>query len=97
MARVEPGVTAGQFPQVGGLAFSYDPSQQAIEFEQDADQDAIGVAVEGERVQSLAVLEQTGEIRDIVVENGEIVGDPSREFRLVTLGFLANGGDSYPF
>jgi 2',3'-cyclic-nucleotide 2'-phosphodiesterase (5'-nucleotidase family) len=97
VAAVEPGATPGQFPQVGGLAFSYDPSQPAIEFERDANQNAIGVAVEGERVQSLAILDESGEVADIVVENGEVVGDPSREFRLVTLGFLADGGDGYPF
>ena len=28
---------------------------------------------------------------------GEIVGDASREFRMVTLGFLADGGDGFPF
>jgi hypothetical protein len=30
-----------------------------------------------------------------VVENGVLVGDPNRTFRMVTLGFLADGGDSY--
>lgn len=97
IAAVAPGVTAGQFPQVGGLAFSYDPSQTAIEFERDADQNAIGIAVEGERVQSLAIVDEAGNISDIVVENGEIVGDPSRDIRLVTLDFLADGGDAYPY
>lgn len=97
VAAVEPDATPGQFPQVGGLAFSYDPSQTPIEFERDAEQNAVGVAVEGERVQSLAILDESGEITDTVVENGDIVGDPSREFRLVTLNFLAGGGDGYPF
>jgi Ca2+-binding RTX toxin-like protein len=30
------------------------------------------------------------------VQNGQIVGDPNRSFRMVTLNFLAGGGDSYP-
>lgn len=34
---------------------------------------------------------------DIVVSGGAIQGDASRTFNLVTLNFLANGGDSYPY
>ncbi|MEM1426257.1 MAG: hypothetical protein AAGF75_06870, partial [Cyanobacteria bacterium P01_H01_bin.130] len=30
-------------------------------------------------------------------QNGALVGDPSRQIRIVTLDFLAGGGDSYPF
>ena len=51
----------------------------------------------GERVQSLAIVNEHGEIIDIIVEHGEVVGDPDREIRIVTLGFLAGGGDGYPF
>ena len=32
----------------------------------------------------------------MVVSAGAIQGDPTRTFNLVTLNFLANGGDSYP-
>lgn len=49
----------------------------------------------GSRVLSLRVDTPTGP--DIVVQNGQLQGDPNRTFRLVTLGFLANGGDDYPF
>ena len=97
VAAVAPGSTPGQFPQVGGLRFTYDPTQQAIEFERDENQNATGVATEGERIVSLEIVDNEGNVVDTVVENGEIVGDESREIRLVTLGFLANGGDSYPF
>ena len=45
----------------------------------------------GNRVTALAVG------TDVVVSGGLIQGDPSRTFNLVTLNFLANGGDSYPF
>ena len=34
---------------------------------------------------------------DRVVEEGILVGDPEREIKVVTLNFLANGGDGYPF
>lgn len=51
----------------------------------------------GNRVQSLAIEAEDGTDIDVVVQNGEIVGDPSRTFRMVTLSFLADGGDGYPF
>ena len=34
---------------------------------------------------------------DTVAQNGEVVGDPDRTFRIVTLNFLADGGDDYPY
>lgn len=33
----------------------------------------------------------------VVVSEGEVRGNPNRVFRIVTLNFLANGGDAYPF
>ncbi|NJL48613.1 MAG: bifunctional metallophosphatase/5'-nucleotidase [Leptolyngbyaceae cyanobacterium SM2_5_2] len=54
-------------------------------------------AAPGDRVQSLAIENADGSDIDVVVQNGEIVGDPSRTFRLVTLSFLADGGDGFPF
>ncbi|GGA14611.1 5'-nucleotidase C-terminal domain-containing protein [Okeania sp. KiyG1] len=92
VAATTDGATPGQFPQVGGLTFSYDATQQAIEF------DDTGLVTDGERVRSLAVLDENGAIDDVVVENGSLVGDPDREIRLVTLSFLVDqGGDGYPF
>ncbi len=52
---------------------------------------------EGPRIQSLAIEDPTGKDLDVVVRDGQIVGDPSRTFRMVTLDFLASGGDGYPF
>ncbi|WP_293120522.1 bifunctional metallophosphatase/5'-nucleotidase [Okeania sp. SIO1I7] len=78
VAGMAPGATPGQFPQVGGLKFSFDPELPA-----------------GDRVISLVVSGE-GE-SDVVAENGELVGDPSRTFRATTLSYLADGGDSYPF
>lgn len=67
------------------------PQVAGIEFSFDASQPS------GDRVQSLAIKDDEGNIVDTVVEDGELVGDSSRTFRLVTLGFLADGGDDYPF
>jgi Ca2+-binding RTX toxin-like protein len=51
----------------------------------------------GDRIQSLAIKDDSGAIIDVLVQNGELQGDASRTFRMVTLGFLADGGDGYPF
>ncbi|WP_338431398.1 choice-of-anchor I family protein [Synechococcus elongatus] len=51
----------------------------------------------GDRVISLAIKDEEGRDIDVVVRNGEIVGNPARTFRMVTLSFLADGGDGYPF
>jgi 2',3'-cyclic-nucleotide 2'-phosphodiesterase (5'-nucleotidase family) len=51
----------------------------------------------GNRVISLAIEDETGKDLDVVVQAGQIVGDPNRTFRMVTLNFLAGGGDGYPF
>jgi 2',3'-cyclic-nucleotide 2'-phosphodiesterase (5'-nucleotidase family) len=87
LALIEHGVAAstptnqqGRFPQVSGLAFSFDLDRPA-----------------GDRILSLAIEDSTGKDLDTVVRNGEIVGNPNRTFRMVTLGFLADGGDGYPF
>lgn len=79
VSATEPGATPGQFPQVAGIRFSFDPE-----------------ATPGDRVQSLAVVDGDGNRLDVVVEDGELVGNMDRTFRLVTLSFLADGGDGYP-
>ncbi|OKH25599.1 hypothetical protein NIES593_04500 [Hydrococcus rivularis NIES-593] len=80
VAATAPGKTPGQFPQVSGISFSFDPDLPA-----------------GDRVLSLAVTDNRGNVTDVVVQNGELQGDPNRTFRTVTLDFLAGGGDNYPF
>lgn len=52
---------------------------------------------EGSRVVTLAIENDAGLSTDVIVRNGALVGDPARSFRMVTLNFLANGGDTYPF
>jgi len=51
----------------------------------------------GSRVVQLAVLDANGEVADAVVVDGELAGSATRKFRVVTLDFLAGGGDGYPF
>ena len=73
-------VTVGQFPQVAGMRFSFDPA-----------------APVGQRVSSLAIVDDSGGVTERVIERGVVVGEPERRIKMVTLNFLANGGDGYPF
>ena len=83
----------GRFPQVGGMSFSYDPNRTAQALDAN-----FAVTTPGERIRSLKVGS------DVVVQNGALVGNAQRTFRMVTLNFLAEGtstavggGDGYPF
>jgi 5'-nucleotidase / UDP-sugar diphosphatase len=86
VSGVRPGATPGAFPQVGGFAFSFDATRTAR-----------SATTAGDRIRSLAITDEAGNVLDVVVQDGAIVGDPNRSFRMVTLSFLADGGDSYPF
>ena len=80
------GATPGSFPQVAGISFTFDPTLPARQ------SDDTGVeTTPGQRVIQVTVGD------DIVVMNGELQGDPNRTFNMVTLNFLADGGDDYPF
>lgn len=72
--------TPGQFPQVAGLAFSFDPEKPV-----------------NQRVRSLAIQDNQGQVTDVLVKNGQLQGNPNRTIRIVTLNYLADGGDAYPF
>ena len=95
------GATPGQFPQVGGLRFSFDPSRQARSAD---DTNQADVNINGNRLRSLAVVDDSGAVIDEVVTNGMVQGDPTRSFRLVILDFIAkcvgnpgeSCGDGYP-
>ena len=52
---------------------------------------------EGSRVQSLVITDTGGNPTDTVVQKGEIIGDADRTFRMVTITFLVDGGDDYPY
>lgn len=51
----------------------------------------------GERIVSAAITDESGAVLDRLVENGRLIGDADAPVRVVTLSFLADGGDSYPF
>lgn len=76
------GATPGQFGQFGGIQFAFDDDLPA-----------------GDRVTSLTIVDQNNnnQIVDVIARDGEVIGDGSREIRVVTLNFLVDGGDNYPF
>lgn len=97
VAGVRAGATPGAFPQVGGMRFSFDATQPAQVLAGDGT-----VTTPGQRIRSLVIVNDRGRIIDTVVENGAVVGDANRTYRMVTLNFLAGntqteGGDGYPF
>lgn len=92
VAATAAGATPGQFAQVSGLSFTYDPNGVAQEVDSGGN-----ITTPGFRIRSLQVLNSDGTVSDTVVTSGNIVGDATRTFRIVTLGYLAGGGDSYPF
>ncbi len=92
VAATTEGGTPGQFPQIAGLTFSFDATQQAIEFDDDGN-----VVQPGQRIQNVALTDSDGNLVQNLVVNGQLAVDATREFRIVTLDFLAGGGDSYPF
>ena len=75
-----PGATPGQFPQIGGLRFSFDPALAA-----------------GDRVRSAIIVDENDNALDTIINDGEVFGNPARTIKVVTLNFLAGGGDAYPF
>lgn len=104
VAAFAPGATAGQFPQIGGMAFAFDPDATA-RTGGDTNQ---GAATTGERIRTL-VVNLPGGGTDTVVAGGALQGDATRSFRMAVLGFLVgcvpdtggqasdDCGDGYPF
>jgi 2',3'-cyclic-nucleotide 2'-phosphodiesterase (5'-nucleotidase family) len=92
VAAVAPGATPGQFAQVGGVSFSFDATKTA----QVVNGTTGIVSTVGQRVQNLVILNDDGSIADTIVSGGVLQGDPARQIKLVTLSFLADGGDGYP-
>jgi 2',3'-cyclic-nucleotide 2'-phosphodiesterase (5'-nucleotidase family) len=72
--------SSGRFPQVGGVAFSFDPT-----------------APEGSRVATISLTDENGDPLAAIYRNGAVVPGAPDTIALVTLSFLAQGGDSYPF
>ncbi|MEL6152143.1 MAG: 5'-nucleotidase C-terminal domain-containing protein, partial [Chloroflexota bacterium] len=76
----------GRFPQLAGMYLEYDASVEGVS-------DATSLE-ETTRVVTLIVTRMDG-TEDVVVSEGEVQGDMSRTFRLVTNSFLLTGGDGY--
>ncbi len=49
------------------------------------------------RILNAVITDSAGYTVDTLVMNGMLHGNPARTFRVVTLNFLAGGGDGYPF
>ena len=75
----------GEFPQVAGMRFEYDATYQP--------RTSTG---NGQRVRKLVLLNRDGSDGTLLVENGSLVNNDFR-IKLVSLNFLVNGGDGYPF
>lgn len=90
-ALVAPGTTPGGFDQVGGIAYSFDPSKTAQVLDANGN-----VTTAGQRVQTAAILNTDGSAADTLVKGGVLQGDPNRVIKVVTLSFIADGGDSNP-
>ena len=77
----------GQFPQVSGFTFVYDPDAPARETDRAGDCSLSGDP--GSRIRDVTLDDGTA-----IVRHGAVVsGDP---LVLATIDFLANGGDCYP-
>lgn len=72
--------SSGRFPQIGGVAFSFDPT-----------------APEGSRVTTISLIDGNGDPQAAIYRNGAVVPGATATISLVTLSFLAEGGDGYPF
>ncbi len=72
--------TRGEFPQVAGVRFRFDPKRPG-----------------SGRITELMIVDSVGNVLDVIAQRGAVVGDPNRLIRVVSLNFLVDGGDSYPF
>ena len=94
------GATPGQFPQVAGLQFTLDTSRAA----RDGSDTSGDHSTPGERVRSLELVDDNGGVSDVIVREGELIGDSTRPIRIVILDFIAkcvdapdeSCGDGYP-
>ncbi len=92
VAATGPGLTPGQFMQVGGLQFSFDPAATA---------QVLGgggaVLTEGARVQNVSLIDAAGNPTQPIILDGAVAEGAPESIRVVTLNFLADGGDGFPF
>ncbi|MDX5321784.1 MAG: 5'-nucleotidase C-terminal domain-containing protein, partial [Bacteroidota bacterium] len=99
VSGVTPGGTPGSFPQIAGMRIVYNPmakpSQVTVLKAANGD-DSLVVTQKGERIVRIDIDQQNGTFMTLV-DNGKLVVSPSMNINVVTLNFLANGGDAYPF
>lgn len=94
VSRIDPatgegsGDGTGRFAQIAGFSIEFDPSQQAIIYNDD---EAQTIATQGKRVKTITLNDGTP-----IVLNGEVVAE-APNVDLVTADFTARGGDQYPF
>ncbi|MGB0372100.1 MAG: bifunctional metallophosphatase/5'-nucleotidase [Opitutales bacterium] len=76
----------GGYPQVSGITLEIDPSKnpRIVNTETGA------IEQVGQRVQGMKIGDAT------IIHEGKYVASPDAEFRIVTLKYLANGGNGYP-
>lgn len=89
------GNTPGEFPQIGGLQFAFTPPMAGN-----------GGPDTPAEVRSFGLIDETGRVVEVLFKDGVFLnGADTREFKIVTLNFLAEdgstidgiGGDGYPF
>ena len=97
VAASAAGATPGQFPQIGGMWMSYDLTGTA-QVQTDDGSGNFTITTPGDRVKDLYV-DTTGDARPetALYINGVAQAAASATYKLVTLNFLAYGGDNYPF
>ncbi len=90
-AVLEHGVAASTYDENGGVnQQGRFPQVAGVRFSFDPD------LAPGARIVNAAVLKADGSVAVELVRDGETVS-PDASIRIVTLGFLAGGGDGYPF
>ncbi len=67
------------------------PQVAGVDFSFDVNQPA------GSRINNAAVVDGDGNIVVELVKGGELVANPTETIKIVTLNFLADGGDGYPY
>lgn len=83
------GPNNGGFPQIGGVAYSYDPARPG-------NAGTAAGSAPGSRIRDLALIDENGNTIVRLVDDGVILQDVPSKITVITLNFTANGGDGYP-
>lgn len=79
------GPNNGGFPQIGGVAYSYDPTLPGN-----------NGTNPGSRIRDLALIDENGNTIVKLVDNGVVLQEVPSKITVIALNFTANGGDGYP-